>query len=482
MTKLAMPLATPRFIGRKDELDALESRYAERKSSLIPIYGRRRVGKSELILRFMEGKGGLYYLAQKLPGQLQMRHFLEVLGRSVGDRLMGRAVGPDSWLDALLGAVERLRQIEKRKVMLVLDEFQWMAQGSPELLSVLQECWDRHWKRAGDVFVVLCGSLIGFMEREVLGSQSPLYGRRTAQLHLKPFGFRDAGLFHPGYSLADKAKTYFICGGIPLYLEAFDPSQSVEMNITRCFLDLLSPMAQEVAFLLREELRELQYYHAILMALGERGTLEAKTLGEITGLATNVQYYLEQLIHLGYVGRHFPLSEREPGRRTRYALEDPLLRFWFHFIFPNTSFFTPAMRWERFRELVQPGLHAYFGRCFERLCREALADIYDRESIRAAHKIGEFWDRDVQIDVVGLRQDGVVDLGECKWGALRSTKGVMAELEAKIPHFPNSRGATIVRRIFTRQRITRPAPGARWYSLADLYREGEPLSVVARPR
>jgi hypothetical protein len=122
-----------------------------------------------------------------------------------------------------------------------------------------------------------------------------------------------------------------------------------------------------------------------------------------------------------------------------------------------------------FRDRIRPGLDAYWGACFERLCREALPYVYAREGVTAAFEVGEYWDRDVQIDVVGLRDDGWTDLGECKWGSVRSTKALASELGAKVARYPNARGATIGRRFFVRTHPKVALPEGRWHDLADLY-------------
>src|SRR6185436_16063661 len=142
------------------------------------------------------------------------------------------------------------------------------------------------WRDSGRIFVILCGSYVGFMEREVLGSKSPLFGRRTTQILLRPFGYREAALFHPSYSNVDRARTYFVCGGLPLYLRMFSPSRSVEMNIAETFLDEYAPLHREADFLLREELRDLAKYHAILTLLAER-PMALTEIGAAVGLGHN---------------------------------------------------------------------------------------------------------------------------------------------------------------------------------------------------
>ena len=176
------------FIGRTVELGLLAEAFESPGSECIPIYGRRRVGKSELILKFMTDRPGVYYLGQQSSAALQVRGFLEEAAGALDIPLLAE-LRADNWQRALLTVVEQwTRANPGSKLALALDEFQWIAASSPDLLSTLQHCWDRHWKGAGNV-VLLCGSYLGFMEREVLGKTSPLFGRRTAQIHLQPFGY-----------------------------------------------------------------------------------------------------------------------------------------------------------------------------------------------------------------------------------------------------------------------------------------------------
>jgi AAA+ ATPase superfamily predicted ATPase len=460
-----------KFVGRTQELQLLERAYASGQSAFIPVYGRRRVGKSELLLRFLEGKAGLYYLGKRAPGQVQLREFLEEAAERFRQPLLAELTA-SGWKKALLAVVEA--GTRDGKLALVLDEFQWLAEACPELVSVLQECWDRRWRASGKVLLVLCGSFIGFMEREVLGRKSPLFGRRTAQIHLAPFDFREAAEFHPGWSLVEKAKAWFVCGGIPLYLRHFSPSKSVERNLADLILHEHGALFREPDFLLREELREVESYSAVLHAVANG----AGTLSEIARLSAvperSLPYYLGQLVQLGYVGRRQPLYDRKPGRREgRYDLQDPLLRFWFRFVFGNLSRLAQAGVDPTFAGRIRPQLDSYFGSCFERMCREALPGIYRKEGVAGTFQVGEYWDKRMQIDVVGLRDDHWTDLGESRWGRVRSAAPVVAELEGKIAGYPNDRNATLGLRVFTRDPV-RPPPAAAprlvtCHCLEDLY-------------
>ena len=459
------------FIGRKKELAVLDQAYRSPQAALIPIYGRRRVGKSELILKFLNDKLGLYYLGKKAPAQLQIREFLQEAARVLEEPLL-TSLQADNWSEVFTAIAGRFP--EDKKFILVLDEFQWIAEASPELLSTLQEFWDRRWKRSANIMIILCGSYIGFMERAVLGRKSPLFGRRTSQILLRPFPYIEAAEFHPKWSLSNKAMVYFVCGGIPLYLNFFNPQHSVEKNIEDNLLNEFSPLFREPDFLLREELRDIQNYYAILMAVAQ-GFVTNPKIAANTGIPErSLHYYLQQLIGLGYVARRYPLTGVKPvARNVHYVLEDPLLRFWFRFVFPNLSFIQQMGPRRTLREIIRPQLASFFGYCFENLCREALPRLYEREGISAAFTIGEYWDKVVQIDVVGLRDDNWTDLGECKWGAVRSQKQLIAELERKVAIYPNPSNATIGRRLFLKKRLPERNTGLsnlQYHSLEDLYR------------
>ena len=440
------------------------------RSAFIPVYGRRRVGKSELLVHFMAGKGGLYFVGKRAPARAQMQEFLETAARAVPEPLLAQS-HISTWRAALELVTARWKG--NGKLILALDEFQWVAEASPELPSVLQELWDRAWSRSRRVLLILCGSYLGFMEREVLGRRSPLFGRRTAQILLRPFAYSEAAAFHPRLSAEDHARVYAICGGVPAYLLALDGLLSVEQNLIAHVLDESSALAREPEFLLREELRDLVPYHAVLMALAQGKTNPAQ-LGRITGIdVRGLNYHLNTLVELGYVQRRHPVTEAKPNvRSVRYALDDPLLRFWFRFVFPRQSLLRLLGPARGFAELIRPELDAYWGRCFERLCRESLPLLYAREGVRAAFNVGEYWDSDVQIDVVGVRDDHWTDLGECKWGDVASLPALAAELEEKVCRYPNARNATIGRRLFVRSLKSRRharLEGVRVHTLEDLY-------------
>jgi uncharacterized protein len=461
------------FVGRKAELALLNQQYERADAAFVPIHGRRRIGKSELILHFLRDRPSLYHVGKTAPAQLQLSEFLQQAARVLDEPLLAH-MPPNDWRAALVAMTDRVPS--GKKLVLALDEFQWLVASSPELPSVLQELWDRRWQRSGNVMLILCGSFMGFMERAVLGSKSPLFGRRTASILLRPFSHHEATAFHPRAARTEQAMTYFVCGGVPLYLRLFESSRPVLANVESVLLDEFGPLHREPDFLLREELRDVGSYYAVLLAIAE-GRRTMQEIAARSGVqARSLPYYLQQLIDLGYVSRIHPVTGARPNaRQVRFVVADPLLRFWFRFVFPNTSYLQQMGPARLLRERIKPELPSYWGSSFERLCREAMPTIYAGERVNAAFEVGEFWSKDTQIDVVSARDDGWVDLGECKWSDVRSPGAVEEELRRKASKFPNPRGATLALRCFARVRPPSAArerdPRVRWHDLEQLYED-----------
>jgi len=461
-----------KFYGRQVELERLEEWHREPRLGFVPVYGRRRVGKSHLLLEFLKDKRGIYYLGKQAPAPVQLREFMATAAAAL-DRPSLAEMNPVDWRAALDHVLEQ--KPRGQKLVVVLDEFQWIVESDPVLPSHLQERIDRDWRARDDFLLIVCGSFVGFMEREVLGKKSPLFGRRTGQMELKPFTYRESAAFHPKWSASDQAKAYFLCGGIPLYHQMFRAEQTVAKNIERLCFDPYAPLYREPEFLLREELRGVQRYQGILMAIG-LGASSNLEISRQSGVADRqLDYYLRQLCGLGYVERFEPLAARHtPGRtskRSRYRISDALLAFWFRFVFPNTTYIQQAGARDAFRQVAGPQLAAHFGIRFERLCREALVDLYIEEGVHGPFRVGEYWDPAVQIDVMGIQEGERWDLGECKWGRC-SAGGLARELAGKLERFANPAKLTIQKRAFSQKPLAKSKayPDILWYHLEQLMR------------
>ncbi|MBN1672344.1 MAG: hypothetical protein JXR37_14990 [Kiritimatiellae bacterium] len=213
-------MAHGRVCWAKTGNEDAERRLYDRRKRVCAGLWQAQGGKSELILQFIKDKPALCFVGTQSAVPLQIRDFLHVAAKRLDSPFLASLAPPD-WETAIETVWAQWHG--PGKLILVFDEFQWAVRSAPELPSVLQQLWDLVWSRTGNAVLILCGSFVGFMEREVLGKESPLFGRRTAQILLKPFSFGEAALFHPRYSVIDKAQTYAVCGGVPLYLKFFKP-------------------------------------------------------------------------------------------------------------------------------------------------------------------------------------------------------------------------------------------------------------------
>lgn len=251
------------FVGRKAELEFLKSQYERKGGSLVVLYGRRRVGKTETLREFCKGKKRVFFSCTQVTDRIQLRNFSQ--------RLLTEKVPASQYVSEFEDWEKAFRAISdlpygNEKKLVVIDEFPYMCQGNKGIPSILQNLWDSQWKDE-NVMIVLCGSTMSFIEKELLAEKNPLYGRATGIYKMTEMGFYDSILFFPGYSAKDKVLAYSILGGVPHYLRQFDPNRTLEENIKRYILSKGSALYSEVDFLLHQELRETPIYNSILEAV-----------------------------------------------------------------------------------------------------------------------------------------------------------------------------------------------------------------------
>ena len=349
----------PQIIGRGDELEVLQELAASGRPEFFVLYGRRRVGKTELLQRLCSGEHrAVYFLAAQVREKDNLRAFKEALKEGLGgDSLLDGIELPD-WSAALGFAAERAGD---ERLILVLDEFPYLCDSTKGLTSQIQQFWDTRGKRSS-LMLVLCGSQVSFMEKEVLAERSPLFGRRTGQRRLEPLRPAEALNFFPNWSVRERVQAYSILGGMPAYLRRFDDGRSVEENIVSEILRPEGYLFDEVQFLLRSELTTPHTYNSILAAVAKG----ARRIGDI---AVNVgvdsptaSKYLHVLRELRLVDREVPITDPDPlrSRKGRYRISDRYLAFHFRFLQPNLSL-VHAGRGERvLSEFVRPQLDALF--------------------------------------------------------------------------------------------------------------------------
>ncbi|GHV45929.1 ATPase [Spirochaetia bacterium] len=418
------------FVGRKDELDSLENLYAKGSFQCVIIYGRRRLGKTTLIKEFAAHKEAIFFTAQEVNDYNNLRLFTELVYSFFNvSPSMGKF---EDWNAAFNFIAEKARE---RRFILIMDEYPYAAQANRELNSIIQNTIDHALKDTG-LFLVLCGSQIGFMENEVLGYKSPLFGRRTAQLKIESLNYADAAKLLRGFSPEDMVKTYSCVGGTPYYIVQVDPSRSFEENITALFFTNMGYLYDEPMMLLRQELREPALYNSLITAIAS-GASKLNDIAQKAGEdPQKASKYLHTLVEMRILRRVYPFGENPAkSRRSIYRIEDNCFAFWYRFVFPLQDAIEKGMGRQGAQKRVFPDLPAYIGKpSFEAICLQYLVLLNRWEQLPFfATQFGTWWGSDplnheqTDIDVVlHSETGGEALLGECKW---RNEAVGTAELE-----------------------------------------------------
>lgn len=420
------------FIGREYEMGSLERLYARGDFQFPVLYGRRRVGKTYLMAQFAQGKPTIFFTAVEDNGAVNLRNLSrEIYGFEHPDA--DSALAP-VYSDYQTAFEAIFALAASKRLVFVIDEYPYLAKADPSVSSILQALIDRN-KDTSRLFLMLCGSSLSFMREQVLGEKSPLYGRRTAQVELKPLDFFDARAFFPGMDVRDAVSVYGMVGGIPLYLLQFDGGRPLGDNVERVFLDPSSILFEEPLNLLKQEVQKASVYNAVIGAIAS-GKSENNQIATTAGLsAAELTYYLRELQRIGLVERDAPVLGT--SRHAVYRLSDNLFRFWYRFILPNKATIERHMP-QRALEAVRRYLPEFTGPVFEQVCSEWLWRQNATGMLPVGFdRIGRWWGnnpvekREEEIDLVCLDDGAPVILGECKWTNDRVGESVAQALNAR---------------------------------------------------
>lgn len=414
------------FIGRLKELNSLESVYKKDGFGMTVIYGRRRVGKSTLIKEFIRDKKAIFYTATKVGPERNLELFakqvLDVLDPEISNVTFPTV---ESVLD-LIGA--RIHNGDK-KVVLVIDELPYWAEKDEALLSIFQKYIDTMWLQK-NIMLILCGSVLSFMEKKVLSEKSPIFGRRDSQIKLEAFNYMDSALFVPNYSAEDKAICYGVTGGVAKYLALFDPKKSLDENIIRLFFDSDGYLFDETRNLMTQEFSDITLVNNIVeqVAAGENSLNNIAS--KVHEKDTTVLYSLEKLIDAGLVDKKKCITEEKNKKKTQYVLKDHMFSFWYRFIPKAISVIEMGQGRIYYEKVVKPQLHSFMGSIFEEMCRyytleKGITGLFGSFITEA----GTWWGNELltddngkkyhqpaDIDVVGLSPvDKTAVCGECKF-------------------------------------------------------------------
>ena len=438
------------FIGREAELQFLQNKYEEKKGQLIVLYGRRRVGKTETLKEFCKGKPHVFYSCTQSTDKVQLAKFSKQMFKE--NIPAKKYISEFTDWESAFKAVLDLPYGDQKK-MLIIDEFPYMCKGNKSIPSILQNLWDTELKDQ-NVMIVLCGSAMSFIEKDLLAEKNPLYGRATGIYKMTEMGFYDAVKFFPDYSDADKVLAYSILGGIPHYLRQFNPDLSVAENIKRNILTKGSVLYSEVEFLLHQELRETPIYNSIIEAVALNNTklndISTKALIEDS---SKTSVYLKNLIELGIIEREFSVDsktrEKANANRGTYRLTDNFFRFWYAFGFTNYSQLEDGDVDGVYDYAIAPALDQFASYAFEDVCKEFVREMQKQNVLPFRYsKMGRWtgkttiYDKDApngirvaetEIDLLAIgRSEKEYLVGECKYKVEPFTYGEYHKTRVKL--------------------------------------------------
>jgi AAA+ ATPase superfamily predicted ATPase len=395
------------------------------RSELLILYGRRGVGKSALLEHVLAEDEApyLFYRATRRTLPLQLAALTEAAREAYPGAFLAQPFASTQVFLEFLAHMAEQRETAGQRMVAVVDEMPYLAEVDEGFLTALQHWWDQQ-KRRPNLKILLVGSTLSFMERQVLDVAAPLYNRRTGALKLEPLDYAEAGLFFPNYTSEEKMVSYAILGGMPAYLEQFEPGRSIEENVKATALRRNTYLSEEPEWLLLGELRRDITYASILRAVASgarRPSDIARAIGKDS--AQDVAPQLVTLRQMGLLFREVPVTERSQprSRNSLYWVADHYLDFWYRYVDPARSLVARGLGERLWERSIAPTLGECVSRpAFERACREylwrALAGGLLPADLTFA-EVGSWWGAgSLEIDVLATGERGQVALaGSCKW-------------------------------------------------------------------
>lgn len=412
-----------RFIGRTRELATLNRLADDDAFRMIVVYGRRRIGKTTLIQEFCRNRRALSFTATEVSDADNLRGFSSAIRRFFNEPEMWGAF-PD-WSAAFDYIAVKAQQDPSHPMVIVFDEFPYAAAAAPSLPSVLQVAIDQSFLQT-NATMILCGSNEGFMESRVLGSKSPLYGRRDSQMHLAPLTLHEAVELMPtDASWEDQINYYAALGGTPYYLSRLSNDLSFTANLERLCFHIDGLLYEEPRMLLQQELRDPSMYFSILNAISA-GRNTPKLIAENIGMpTTTLPTYLRTLSSLGLIERTVPFGDNPTkSKKGLWVFKDPFFAYWFRFVSPAIGWIEADQAAPIAQTATSGGAFAtYVGQQYENMCMQWLLS-------EAGHgrlpfqplRFGKWWGTDplqheqTDIDIVMDNQpERRLLMAECKW-------------------------------------------------------------------
>ncbi|SFQ24615.1 hypothetical protein SAMN02910358_01238 [Lachnospiraceae bacterium XBB1006] len=404
------------FIGREAELGVLESTYQKTGFQMTVIYGRRRIGKSTLIRKFLEGKRGTYYMANQMSLEANVRAWSAQFVEDVTPELEGVIFDNLDLFFQFMG-----KHCSDEKIVVALDDIPYIAEADTSFLSTFQRGIDTILAKK-NIYLILCGSAVSFMEKEILSEKSPLFGRRSNQIFLKPFAYWDAAKFVPRYSYEEKAIVYGVTGGVAKYLTVFDDSQSLEDNLVNQFFSPSGYLYEETTNLLNQEFRNIVMYNMVIDVCANGASRANEIANKAHMSSASLTYILKNLMMVGVISKMEPITDEKNRKKCIYEITDGMYKFWYQFVPSGRAAIEMGRGTVYYEKNVKPRLHQYMGHIFEKMCQDyILLRGLDGGLPCVPNQVGSWWGNDhnrkqADIDVVAIdTMSNKAILGECKF-------------------------------------------------------------------
>lgn len=405
-----------KFIDRKKELEFLNKEYQKKESSLVILYGRRRIGKTSLIKEFGKNKDIIYFLATEESEKQNIEAFQKLVAENLKNTLL-LSMQVKDW-EILFKQIAENNT--KNKKVIVIDEFQYLGKINVAFPSIFQKIWDEILKDK-NIMVILCGSLINMMESQALNYNSPLYGRRTGQIKLKQIPFENYKEFF-NYKITEKEliEKYALTGGVPKYIESFKEKKDIYEEIKENIMNKQSYLYEEPLFLLRNEVLEVGSYFSIIKSIAAGNRKLGNIASNLSVSPTSLSKYLQTLINLDIIEREVPVTESNPekSKKGQYKIKDNFIAFWFQFIYPNKAFLEIEKDNIVLNKIKENFIDNHVAYVYEEVCKEKMWNLNASGKLGITFdKLGRWWNNQEEIDLIGINQENGKDIifGECKF-------------------------------------------------------------------
>ena len=430
------------FVGREHELASLEAQYNSKHFELAIVYGRRRVGKTYLLHHFLASHDGAYMVGLESGASNNLEVLSQAVYRATALIETGKLQSTLPNFPTITAALTHLFEYSlDHRCIFIIDEYPYLAESIPSVSSELQALIDAY-KNRSQLMLILCGSSMSFMENQVLGFKSPLYGRRTSQLKLQPFGYLEAAEFVASYSDRDKAIVYGITGGIAEYLSFFDENVDLKSNIIRNFLKPSGRLFEEPDNLLKQELRQPKLYNDILFVISAGASKLNEIATKLNMQSGGLSHYLNSLQELGIIEKKTPVLDRK-SKRPIYRIKDTMFRFWYCFVQKNLNLLNMDLGELVYEKQIEPKLNEYMGTVFEQIVIEYFEHRLKKGKLDfLPEDYGNWWGTDKirkkesEIDLLAFDGKDRYLFAEVKWRNQKIDVTVYQELLEKAKQFP----------------------------------------------